>query len=160
MQQHPHPAPFAQSNVYVANNTSRVACKRQLHLQVAHLNVPYILMHMRGTPETMQQHTKYSDTRLEVGQELQQQASKAVAAGIEPWRIVLDPGRHAMPVSYMLIRIRLKCMTSCKPIRRLCPLAKASRTSFYSNVRVLSAASVDKQKQSAQACKMQQVSNG
>lgn len=71
--------------------------------------MPYILMHMRGTPETMQQHTQYSDTCLEVGQELQQQASKAVAAGIEPWRILLDPGQHVMPQCYTLIRMKLEC---------------------------------------------------
>ena len=65
-------------------------------MQVADLNVPYILMHMRGTPQTMQQHTQYGDTCKEVGQELQQQANKAVDAGIEPWRILLDPGLQGM----------------------------------------------------------------
>ena len=61
-------------------------------VQVAQLNVPYILMHMRGDPRTMQQHTQYGDTCLEVGQELQAQAQAAMEAGIEPWRIILDPG--------------------------------------------------------------------
>ena len=66
--------------------------KARMHLQVAQLNVPYILMHMRGTPETMQQYTQYEDTCREVGQEMQQQAQKAIDAGIQPWRIILDPG--------------------------------------------------------------------
>ena len=73
-------------------------------MQVADLNVPYILMHMRGTPQTMQQHTQYSDTCMEVGQELQQQANKAVDAGIEPWRILLDPGLQGMqPCTSLLL---------------------------------------------------------
>lgn len=63
-----------------------------MHAQVAQLNVPYILMHMRGNPSTMQSMTQYTDTCLEVGQEMQVQAQAAISAGIEPWRIILDPG--------------------------------------------------------------------
>lgn len=63
-----------------------------VYMQVAQLNVPYILMHMRGTPQTMQQLTQYEDTCRDVGKEMQQQAQKAINAGIKPWRIILDPG--------------------------------------------------------------------
>ena len=58
--------------------------------------MPYILMHMRGNPKTMQRLADYTDTCLEVGQELQAQAEAAMAAGIEPWRIILDPGASAL----------------------------------------------------------------
>ena len=40
----------------------------------------------------MQQLTHYSDTCVEVGQELQVQAQAALDAGIQPWRLILDPG--------------------------------------------------------------------
>ena len=60
------------------------------------MKVPYILMHMRGNPKTMQRLTDYTDTCLQVGQELQAQAEAAMAAGIEPWRIILDPGASAL----------------------------------------------------------------
>ena len=40
----------------------------------------------------MQQLTQYEDTCRNVGQEMQQQAQKAIDAGIDPWRIILDPG--------------------------------------------------------------------
>ena len=65
-----------------------------LPLQVAELSVPYVLMHMRGNPTTMQQkhHITYSNVCNEVGQELQAAAEHAQEAGIEPWRIILDPG--------------------------------------------------------------------
>lgn len=73
-------------------NSSQALISGTILWQVAKLNVPYVLMHMRGNPKTMQRLTDYTDTCLEVGQELQAQAEAAMAAGIEPWRIVLDPG--------------------------------------------------------------------
>lgn len=62
--------------------------------QVADLGVPYVLMHMRGTPQDMQQrrHTGYADVVADVAAELAGVARRAMAAGIEPWRLVLDPG--------------------------------------------------------------------
>ena len=56
--------------------------------------MPYVLMHMRGTPQDMQQqrHTAYGDVVAEVAGELAAAAGAAVAAGVEPWRLVLDPG--------------------------------------------------------------------
>ncbi len=62
--------------------------------QVAELGVPYVLMHMRGTPQDMQQrrHTAYDNVIADVAAELAQAANAAIAAGIEPWRLVLDPG--------------------------------------------------------------------
>ena len=52
-----------------------------------------ILMHMRGTPETMTKLTHYPDGVVEtVGRELLERVKAAQAAGIRRWRIVLDPG--------------------------------------------------------------------
>jgi 2-amino-4-hydroxy-6-hydroxymethyldihydropteridine diphosphokinase/dihydropteroate synthase len=61
---------------------------------VAKLGVPYVLMHMRGTPQTMQskENTSYEDVCSEVAFSLQKSAEQAVQAGIEPWRLILDPG--------------------------------------------------------------------
>ena len=44
----------------------------------------------------MQSMTQYTDTCLEVGQEMQVQAQAAISAGIEPWRIILDPGAYCL----------------------------------------------------------------
>ncbi len=62
--------------------------------QVAGLGTPYVAMHMRGEPATMQapERTAYADVCADVGAELAAAAERAVAAGIEPWRIILDPG--------------------------------------------------------------------
>ncbi len=59
---------------------------------VAALGVPYVLMHWRGPSATMQQHTTYDDVVVDVVGELGTQLEAAVAAGIDPARIALDPG--------------------------------------------------------------------
>lgn len=59
---------------------------------VARLQVPIILMHMRGQPATMQQMTEYRDVVAEVRQHLADRRDAALAAGIQPHQILLDPG--------------------------------------------------------------------
>ena len=60
---------------------------------VARLGASIVLMHMRGTPETMGTLTTYPDGVVAgVGRELLARVEAAKAAGIRPWRIVLDPG--------------------------------------------------------------------
>ena len=60
--------------------------------EVAALGVPYVLMHWRGHSATMQQRTAYDDVVTDVTAELLRQRDAAVAAGIVPGRIALDPG--------------------------------------------------------------------
>ena len=59
---------------------------------VAELNVPIVLMHLRGTPTTMQSLTEYQDLVGEIAAFLQQRVQAAIAAGIAPNLIALDPG--------------------------------------------------------------------
>jgi dihydroneopterin aldolase/2-amino-4-hydroxy-6-hydroxymethyldihydropteridine diphosphokinase/dihydropteroate synthase len=59
---------------------------------VAKLGVPIVLMHTRGTPETMNSLTQYSDVVVDVSEELQQRVHAAEEAGIRRWNILLDPG--------------------------------------------------------------------
>lgn len=51
-----------------------------------------ILMHMQGTPQTMQLDPRYDDVVREVTDSLADRVSRCAAAGIVPERIVLDPG--------------------------------------------------------------------
>ena len=51
-----------------------------------------ILMHSRGTPETMQTLTDYEEVVADVLKELRESIGMATAAGIEKERIVIDPG--------------------------------------------------------------------
>ena len=50
------------------------------------------LMHMQGEPRSMQVDPRYDDVVSEVAQFLQQRAQACVQSGIDPARIVLDPG--------------------------------------------------------------------
>jgi dihydropteroate synthase len=59
---------------------------------VAETGAGLVLMHMRGTPETMQQNPTYADVVGEVTDELATALQAAVEAGIAPERIVVDPG--------------------------------------------------------------------
>jgi dihydropteroate synthase len=51
-----------------------------------------VLMHMQGTPQTMQNDPRYSDVTLEVRGFLHERCQQVVAAGVAPERIALDPG--------------------------------------------------------------------
>lgn len=57
---------------------------------VAQAGVPYIMMHMRGTPQTMRQQTHYENLMKEVVDYFHQKICDARTAGIKD--IVLDPG--------------------------------------------------------------------
>jgi len=51
-----------------------------------------VLMHMRGEPKDMQEHTDYLDVVADVRDELRQRMEAATAEGIDPERIAVDPG--------------------------------------------------------------------
>jgi len=59
---------------------------------VAALGVPYIAMHWRGFSGRMDELATYHDVVSEVVSELADRAAAAVAAGIAPERLVIDPG--------------------------------------------------------------------
>jgi dihydropteroate synthase len=59
---------------------------------VAAAGCPVILMHMRGTPATMSCQAHYRDVVEDVIEELLDRRDRAVAAGIKPEAIALDPG--------------------------------------------------------------------
>lgn len=58
----------------------------------AALGVPVCLMHMQGTPRTMQEAPAYDDVVAEVNSFLAERADACLAAGIARERILLDPG--------------------------------------------------------------------
>ena len=58
----------------------------------AETNAGLVLMHLRGTPRTMQQQPQYTDVVAEVRQRLTLAYEEAVAAGVDPECLVFDPG--------------------------------------------------------------------
>jgi len=53
---------------------------------------PIVLMHWREHSAEMQQHTRYDDLVDDIRSELLVQVDAALAAGVDPGRIILDPG--------------------------------------------------------------------
>jgi len=58
----------------------------------ARTGVGLVLMHMRGTPRTMQENTRYGDVAGEVRSFLERALGQAVQAGCDPAQIAIDPG--------------------------------------------------------------------
>jgi dihydropteroate synthase len=63
-----------------------------MHRTVAQLGVPYIAMHWRGASALAHEGQRYGDVVVDVRNDLQLRLEAMVAAGIDPDRIVLDPG--------------------------------------------------------------------
>jgi dihydropteroate synthase len=64
----------------------------EMAVAIAGTDAGLVLMHMRGTPETMQTLASYGDVAEEVAAELAPALARAAAAGIGAERIVVDPG--------------------------------------------------------------------
>lgn len=58
----------------------------------ADLNIPVVIMHMRGEPTTMNNLNQYDDVTADVIAELQQRVTDALAVGVKPENIMIDPG--------------------------------------------------------------------
>ncbi|MBW4656040.1 MAG: dihydropteroate synthase [Kaiparowitsia implicata GSE-PSE-MK54-09C] len=81
-----------QAGATIVNDVSGATYDPDMLTVVAELGVPLVLMHLRGTPKTMQQLTDYGDVVQEVGEFLQQRIEAAIAAGVSPHHIAIDPG--------------------------------------------------------------------
>jgi dihydropteroate synthase len=75
----------------LVNDVSAAADPGMLEL-VAEARAAIVLMHRRGTPETMQDDTRYDDTVAEVHAFLAARAAEAIRVGIDRRRVWLDPG--------------------------------------------------------------------
>ncbi|MCK4081560.1 MULTISPECIES: dihydropteroate synthase [Acinetobacter] len=58
----------------------------------AELDIPVVIMHMRGEPTTMNQLANYEDVVEEVLRELTVRVEAAIAAGVRADNIIIDPG--------------------------------------------------------------------
>jgi dihydropteroate synthase len=76
----------------LVNDVSGGEFDSQMFATVAKLGVPYILMHMRGKPATMQQMTDYGDLVGEIIAFFETQIDRAIKSGIARSHIIIDPG--------------------------------------------------------------------
>lgn len=76
----------------LVNDVSGGTFDERMLTTVKELEVPIVLMHLRGTPKTMQQFTDYGDLTQEICEFLTEQVDEALALGIPTEHIILDPG--------------------------------------------------------------------
>ncbi len=76
----------------VINDVTALKGDPEMPAVAAESGAAVVLMHMLGTPKTMQKDPRYGDVVAEVKAFLEEAARAAQAAGIERERIVVDPG--------------------------------------------------------------------
>lgn len=76
----------------IVNDISALRFDPTMTTLIAAEKVPVVLMHMQGTPQTMQAEPRYSDVVREVRDFLAVQLYEAMDAGVVPESIILDPG--------------------------------------------------------------------
>jgi dihydropteroate synthase len=76
----------------IINDVSALTFDPEMAAVIAHGRAAVVLMHMRGTPATMQRMARYHDVVEEVCTYLAERGRVAQAAGIARSRIILDPG--------------------------------------------------------------------
>lgn len=79
---------------HIINDVSAGKLDADMHRVVSELRVPYIAMHMRGDPSTMQnsENLEYGDVCNQIASELYAQLRNAELSGIPAWRLIIDPG--------------------------------------------------------------------
>lgn len=76
----------------VVNDVSGGLADPDMGRVVADAGVPWILMHWRGHSRDMQRLATYTDVVADVVSELSRRIDAALAAGVSPDRLVIDPG--------------------------------------------------------------------
>jgi len=76
----------------MVNDISGLHFDQNLAEVVAKEDTPLVLMHMRGTPETMQKDVHYDSLFSEILQYLKDSIQRAESAGSDPEQIIIDPG--------------------------------------------------------------------
>lgn len=76
----------------IVNDVSGGLADPAMLREVAGAGVTFIAMHWRGHSRTMQDLARYADPVAEIAAELAERRDAALGAGIDPGRLVLDPG--------------------------------------------------------------------
>jgi dihydropteroate synthase len=85
-------AAAVESGAQLVNDVSGGLADPAMHDWVARVEVPYVAMHWRGHSTDMDRLATYGDVVAEVCAELSERVAELVAAGVDPARVVLDPG--------------------------------------------------------------------
>lgn len=121
-----------EAGAHIVNDITALCGDPEMATVVAEMEAGVVLMHMKGTPRTMQQAPEYDDVVTEICSWLKEKTQNAEAQGIAAERIIVDPGigfgkttKHNLDILKRLSEFReLK-----KPL-----LVGTSRKSFIGNV--------------------------
>ncbi|WP_452225835.1 dihydropteroate synthase [Lacinutrix cladophorae] len=72
------------------NDISAGKLDKNMLQTISHLNVPYIMMHMKGTPQNMQEHTSYKNLWKEIIFYFSERIAETKKLGIKD--VIVDPG--------------------------------------------------------------------
>lgn len=121
-----------EAGAVLVNDVSAGAFDPELLPCVAGLGVPYVLMHCRGTPRTMQRDPRYLDVVAEVFDHLATRLAELEQLGIARERVVVDPGLgfgKTTAHNLALVRATRELTSLGRPV-----LVGASRKSFLGAV--------------------------
>jgi dihydropteroate synthase len=79
-----------EAGAHIINDISAGNMDEAMFPTIAELKVPYIMMHMRGTPQTMQQNTEYNNLMLDMASYFSDKVGRLKSLGVHD--IILDPG--------------------------------------------------------------------
>ena len=79
-----------EAGAHMVNDISAGSLDEDMFETIAALNVPYIIMHMKGTPQNMQELAQYSNISIEVSNYFSAKIAKLHALGVKD--IIIDPG--------------------------------------------------------------------
>jgi dihydropteroate synthase len=81
-----------EAGAQIINDISGLNLDPSLSQVAAKEDVPLVLMHIRGNPETMQKKIHYDSLFSEIIQYLRNSIQRAESAGVDPEQIIIDPG--------------------------------------------------------------------
>ena len=122
----------AQAGARMINDISGLRFDPSLARVAAREGIPLVLMHIRGTPETMQKDTQYDSLFSDILQSLRKSIRRAESSGVDPQQIVIDPGigfGKTLEGNLLLIKNLSEFRVLGKPI-----LLGTSRKSFLGKV--------------------------
>ena len=128
---------------HLINDVSAGQLDSNMFKVMADLDVPYVAMHMRGDPSTMQnsENLKYGNVCKEISSELYSRVREAEMSGIPGWRIMIDPGvgfskktEHNLDILMGLPDIREEIATRSLAISHAPMLIGPSRKRFLGEI--------------------------
>ncbi len=76
----------------IVNDISALRMDKKMAKVICDYNARVVLMHMQGTPETMQDQPHYGDVMKEIGEFFEERVDFCLSNGIREDKIILDPG--------------------------------------------------------------------